>query len=136
MTSIKEWQDSIREVDGWDEAADLMDEDDVKRWNEDKKLNPQKFKSALAMTVTSDSMRTYLFADNVWLRAHAETLQGKAPKQESMQGELTTAPFPRSHSRDRPLNRHDPSWPCEQTRRFTKLTAHCAIEPQCDRRKA
>ena len=77
MTSIKEWQDSIREVDGWDEAADLMDEDDVKRWNEDKKLNPQKFKSALAMTVASDSMRTYLFADNVWLRATC----GNAPGQ-------------------------------------------------------
>ena len=85
MTSIKEWQDPMRgEVDGWDEAVDLMDEDDVKRWTEDKKLNPQKFKGALAMTVTSETMRSYLFADNLWLRAHAETLQGKAPKQESI----------------------------------------------------
>ena len=28
----------MREVDGWDEAVDLIDEDDIKRWNADKKL--------------------------------------------------------------------------------------------------
>ena len=45
MTSIaKDWQDSMSEVDGWAEAIDFIDEDDVKRWNEDKKLDPQKFK--------------------------------------------------------------------------------------------
>ena len=41
MTSIKEWQDSMREVDGWDEAVDLIDEDDIKRWNADKKMDPR-----------------------------------------------------------------------------------------------
>ena len=30
-----------------DEAIDFIDEDDIKRWTEDKKLNPQKLKSAL-----------------------------------------------------------------------------------------
>ena len=57
-----------------------MDEHDVKRWNEDKKLDPQKFKSALGMTVTSSTMKNYLFCENVWLKAHAESLQDKASK--------------------------------------------------------
>ena len=73
MTSIEEWQDSMSDVDGWAEAVDFIDEDDVKRWTADKKLDPQKFKSALGFSLTSDSMRTYLFADNVFLRAHAES---------------------------------------------------------------
>ena len=31
MTSIKDWQDSMSDVDGWAaEAVDLIDEDDVK----------------------------------------------------------------------------------------------------------
>ena len=48
MTSIaKDWQDSMSEVDGWAEAVDFIDEDDVKRWNADKKMDPQKFKSAV-----------------------------------------------------------------------------------------
>ena len=38
MTSIKDWQDSMSEVDGWAEMVDYIDEDDVKRWNADKKL--------------------------------------------------------------------------------------------------
>ena len=80
MTSIKDWQDSMSEVDGWAEATDFIDEDDIKRWTADKKMDPQKFKSALAMTVTSDTMKNYLFCDNVWLKAHAESLQDKAPK--------------------------------------------------------
>ena len=58
MPSIKDWQDSMREVDGWDEAADLIDASDIKRWNADKRMDPQKFKSALAMTVTSDTMKS------------------------------------------------------------------------------
>ena len=37
MTSIKEWQDSMSEMDGWAEAVVYIDEDDVKRWNADKK---------------------------------------------------------------------------------------------------
>ena len=73
----------MSEVDGWAEAIDSIDEDDVKRWNEDKKLDPQKFKSALAMTVTSVTMKNYLFCDNVWLKAHAESLQDKAPSAEA-----------------------------------------------------
>ena len=56
----------MSEVDGWAEAIDFIDEDDVKRWNEDKKLDPQKFKSALGMTVTSETMKNYLFVDNVY----------------------------------------------------------------------
>ena len=74
----------MREVDGWDEAIDFIDEDDIKRWNEDKKIDPQKLKSALNLAVNAPTMRSYLFGDNVWLRAHAETLQSKAPKQESI----------------------------------------------------
>ena len=74
----------MSEVDGWAEAIDFIDEDDVKRWNEDKKLDPQKFKSALGMTVTSETMKNYLFANNVWLKAHAESLQDKAPKQKTI----------------------------------------------------
>ena len=50
-------------------------------WTADKKMDPQKFKSALAFAVTSDTMRVHLFADNYFLRAHAESLQLKAPKQ-------------------------------------------------------
>ena len=84
MTSIKDWQDSMSEVDGWAEMIDYIDEDDVKRWNADKKLDPQKFKSALDFAVKSDSMRLHLFADNYWLRAHSETLQDKAPKQKTI----------------------------------------------------
>ena len=73
MTSIaKDWQDSMSEVDGWAEATESIYEDDVKRWNEDKKLDPQKSKSALAMAVTSVTMKNYLFCDNAWLKAHAE----------------------------------------------------------------
>ena len=90
MTSIKEWQDSMREVGGWDEAVDLIDEDDIKRWNADKKMDPKKFKSALAMTVTSDTMKNHLFCDNVWLKGFAETLQDKAAKhrlQETIQAD-------------------------------------------------
>ena len=68
MTSIKDWQDSMREVDGWDEAVDLIDADDVKRWTADKKLDPQKFKSALGMAHTSDTIKNYLFGGNVWSR--------------------------------------------------------------------
>ena len=79
MTSIKEWQDSMSAVDGWAEAVDLIDEDDVKRWTADKKMDPQKFKSALGFAVKSDTMRVHLFADNYFLRAHAESLQLKAP---------------------------------------------------------
>ena len=56
----------------------------MKRWNEDKKLDPQKFKSALGMTVTSETMKNYLFVDNVWLKAHAESLQDKASKQKTI----------------------------------------------------
>ena len=44
-------------------------------------MDPQKFKSALGFAVKSDTMRVHLFADNYFLRAHAETLQDKAPKQ-------------------------------------------------------
>ena len=88
MTSIKDWQDSMREVDGWDEAVDLIDKDDVKRWNADKKMDLEKFKSALAMTVTSPTMKNYLFVDNVWLKAHAETLQDKAPKQKVIEADI------------------------------------------------
>ena len=47
----------MSEVDGWAEMIDYIDEDDVKRWNADKKLDPQKFKSALDFAVKSDSMR-------------------------------------------------------------------------------
>ena len=57
MTSIKDWQDSMSEVDGWAEATDFIDEDDVKRWTADKKMDPQKFKSALAFSLTSETMR-------------------------------------------------------------------------------
>ena len=57
----------MSEVDGWAEMIDYIDEDDVKRWNADKKLDPQKFKSALDFAVKSDSMRLHLFADNYWL---------------------------------------------------------------------
>ena len=46
MTSIKEWQDSMKEVDGWEEAVDLIEPDDLERWNADPKMDPQKFKSA------------------------------------------------------------------------------------------
>ena len=56
----------------------------MKRWNEDKKLDPQKFKSALGMTVTSETIKNYLFVDNVWLKAHAESLQDKASKQKTI----------------------------------------------------
>ena len=55
----------MREVDGWDEAVDLIDEDDVKRWNADPKMDTQKFKSALNLAVTSQTMKSHLFADNV-----------------------------------------------------------------------
>ena len=79
MTSIKEWRDSMSDVDGWAEAVDFIYEDDVKRWNADKKMDPEKFKSALQFSVTSDTMRVHLFADNYFLRAHAETLELKAP---------------------------------------------------------
>ena len=76
MTSIKDWQDSMSDVDGWAEAVDFIDEDDVKRWTADKKMDPQKFKSALAFShTTSETMRVHLFADNYFLRAHAESLQ-------------------------------------------------------------
>ena len=84
MTSIKEWQDSMKEVDGWEEAVDLIEPDDLERWNADPKMDPQKFKSALAYTVKSDTMRVHLFADNYFLRAHSETLQDKAPKQKTI----------------------------------------------------
>ena len=80
----------MREVGGWDEAVDLIDEDDIKRWNADKKMDPKKFKSALAMTVTSDTMKNHLFCDNVWLKGFAETLQDKAAKhrlQETIQAD-------------------------------------------------
>ena len=70
----------MREVDGWAEAVDYIDEDDVKRWTADKKLDAQRSKSALAFAVKSDTMRKHLFADNYFLRAHAETLEDKAPK--------------------------------------------------------
>ena len=87
MTSIKDWQDSMSDVDGWAEAVDFIDEDDVKRWTADKKMDPQKFKSALAFAVNSDTMRVHLVADNYFLRAHAETLQSKAPKQEIIEAD-------------------------------------------------
>lgn len=61
MTSIKDWQDSMRAADGWDEAVDLIDEDDVKRWNADPKMNPQKFKSAR-------SRRVECWGRHVWRR--------------------------------------------------------------------
>ena len=56
----------MKEVGGWAEAADLMDEDDddVKRWTEDKKMDLQKYPSvpltplALArLAYASDSQR-------------------------------------------------------------------------------
>ena len=56
----------MSEVDGWAEMIDYIDEDDVKRWNADKKLDPQKFKGALVMAVKSDSMRLHLFARTPW----------------------------------------------------------------------
>ena len=84
MTSIKDWQDAMRAVDGWDEAADLIDKDDVKRWNADPKMDLQKFKSALNYAVKSDTMKVHLFVDNVYLKAHAESLQDKAPKQKAI----------------------------------------------------
>ena len=84
MTSIQEWQDAMRAADGWDEAVDLIDEDDVKRWNADPKMNPQKFKSALNYAVKSDIMKVHLFVDNVFLKAHAESLQDKAQKQKAI----------------------------------------------------
>ena len=34
----------MSDVDGWAEAVDFIDEDDVKRWAADKKMDPQKFK--------------------------------------------------------------------------------------------
>ena len=37
-----------------------------------------------AMAVTSVTMKNYLFCENVWLKAHAESLQDKAPKQETI----------------------------------------------------
>ena len=74
----------MRAVDGWDEAVDLIDEDDVKRWNADPKMNPQKFKSALDYAVKSDIMKVHLFVDNVFLKAHAESLQDKAQKQKAI----------------------------------------------------
>ena len=77
----------MSDVDGWAEAVDLIDGDDVKRWNADKKMDPEKFKSALAMTVASPTMKNYLFVDNVWLKAHAETLQDKAPKQKVIEAD-------------------------------------------------
>ena len=77
----------MREVDGWDEAVDLIDADDVKRWTADKKLDPQKFKSALRFAVNSDTMRVHLFADNYFLRAQAEALQDKAPKQKTIEAD-------------------------------------------------
>ena len=46
----------MSDVDGWAEAVDFIDEDDVKRWTADKKMDPQKFKSALAFAVNSDTM--------------------------------------------------------------------------------
>ena len=58
MSHIKAWQDSMREVDGWDEAVDLIDKDDIKRWNADKKMDTQKFKSALDLAVKSNSVRS------------------------------------------------------------------------------
>ena len=39
----------MSEMDGWAEAVVYIDEDDVKRWNADKKLDPQKSKGALVM---------------------------------------------------------------------------------------
>ena len=62
----------MREVDGWDEAVDFIDKDDIKRWNADPKMDPQKFKSALNYAVKSDTMKVYLFADNFFLKSHAE----------------------------------------------------------------
>ena len=77
----------MREVGGWEEAVDLTEEDDVKRWNADKKLDPQKFKSVLGMAHTSESIKKYLFADNVWLIARAESLELKAPKQKTIEAD-------------------------------------------------
>ena len=54
-------------------STSCIDKDDAKRWTGDGKLNPKKFKSALAMTVTSDTTKRYLLADSVFLKAHAET---------------------------------------------------------------
>ena len=104
MTSIaKDWQDSMSEVEGWAEATDFIDEDDVKRWNEDKKLNPQKFKSALAMTVTSDTIKNYLSCENVWLKAHAESLQDKAAKQKTIIAMATKDPSLTAADNDFPI---------------------------------
>ena len=77
----------MSDVDGWAEAVDFIYEDDVKRWNADKKMDPEKFKSALKFSVTSDTMRVHLFADNYFLRAHAETLELKAPKQKFIEAD-------------------------------------------------
>ena len=73
-----------------DEAVDLIDEDDVKRWTADSKLDPEKFKSALGMAHTSDTIKNYLFGGNVWLKGFAGTLQDKAAKhrlQETIQAD-------------------------------------------------
>ena len=74
----------MREVDGWDEAVDFIDKDDIKRWNADKKMDPQKPKGALKLAVKSESMKLHLFCDNVCLKAHAESLQDKAQKQKAI----------------------------------------------------
>ena len=74
----------MKEVDGWEEADCHIEEDDVERWNADPKMDPQKFKSALNYAVKSDTMKVHLFVDNVYLKAHAESLQDKAPKQKAI----------------------------------------------------
>ena len=71
MASIKDWRDSMSEMDGWAEAVDFIEPGDVKRWTADPKMDLQKFKSALKFAITSDTMRKHLFADNYFLRAHA-----------------------------------------------------------------
>ena len=92
----------MSDVDGWAEAVDFIDEDDVKRWTADKKMDPQKFKSALAFSLTSETMRVHLFADNYFLRAHAESLQLKAPKQKVIEADSpeTSAKVKQDRPRD------------------------------------
>ena len=62
----------MSEMDGWAEAVDFIEPGDVKRWTADPRIDLQKFKSALKFAITSDTMRKHLFADNYFLRAHAE----------------------------------------------------------------
>lgn len=92
----------MSELDGWAEAVDFIEPGDVKRWTADPRIDLQKFKSALKFAITSDTMRKHLFADNYFLRAHAETLQAKAVKQKVIVADDpgTSAPAKQDRPRD------------------------------------